>query len=112
MSNPLDTSFTDGLKSDVEPSGYPKDWPEISAEFRKQRNYTCHDCGVCCEKFPGLTDAHHLNSDKSNCEHENLQCLCKYHHAKRHSHYPVKESDKQKLRRLWDEQEIAVNKRK
>ncbi|MGR3913331.1 MAG: HNH endonuclease [Gammaproteobacteria bacterium] len=112
MNNPLGTSFTDGLKSEVEPSGYPKNWREISAAFRKQRNYTCHDCGVCCEKHPGLTDAHHLNGDKSNCAPENLRCLCKHHHAKQHSHYKIKESKLQKLHRLWDEQEIPADKRK
>ncbi|MDA8002555.1 MAG: HNH endonuclease [Alphaproteobacteria bacterium] len=112
MSKPLDASFKHGLKHESDPSGYPENWDEISKEFRKKRNYTCADCGVCCEKDPGLTDAHHVNGDKSNCAPENLQCLCKYHHHKRHAHYKPKESEMRRLERLWNEQNIPLDKPK
>ena len=109
MPRPLGSFFTDGLKSEHQPSGYPKNWNQISAAFRKSRNYTCAICTVCCEAHQHLVDAHHIISDKSNCDYTNLQCLCKYCHNKQdfHGHYKPKPEQLKILRSLWQEQEIS-----
>ncbi len=109
MPIPLLISIVQGMGTTDQPSGYPKNWNDISAAFRKERGYKCAVCDVDCSAHPYLTDAHHLNGDKNDCRYENLQCLCKYHHAKQefHSHYKVKESDFQVLKKLWSDQKIT-----
>lgn len=83
------------LPPDSVSGAYPPDWNEISGRFRKSKNYICEypdsrikgvGCGVDLSKYPGCTDAHHDDTDKSNCLDDNLRCLCKLCHAK--VHYP------------------------
>ncbi len=109
MAIPLTKSLVGKLRSPDSPSGYPKDWDKISAEFRKLHNYTCKECGVDCSAHPSLIDVHHIDRDKSNCDSSNLQCLCKYHHSKQpqHGHYSV-EKHMKTLRQLWEEQDISI----
>ena len=107
---PIDTSHVGGLKGEFDPAGYPSNWRTISRRVRKKCGYRCAQCGVDCSAQPGLTDAHHINGDKSDCHDDNLQCLCKLCHAKQgfHTHYKPKEEDKQKLRQLQQEQNIPL----
>lgn len=104
--------FAKGLKGVIPTTDYPKNWPEMSANFRKKRKYRCESCKVDCSKYPRLVDAHHKNGDKTNCKDENLECLCKYHHAKLHPHYEriikQQKKDLQILRELWKEQDISI----
>lgn len=107
--------FVGKLKDDTLPTGYPDNWKKISNAFRQFRNYTCESCDVNCSELPGLTDAHHKNGDKNNCDYENLECLCKYHHAELHPHYKkAMEEDypeiMRKLQKLWKEQNISPDK--
>ena len=115
MTVPLGENFISNLKTDTQPSGYPKNWSEISAAFRKKRKYKCEKCGVDCSEYQRLVDTHHKNGDKSNCDYKNLVCLCKYHHSKEphHTHYGkvVEEEDIAILKRLWEEQKIPLDKR-
>lgn len=110
MTSPLGKSFTIGLKSDTQPTGYPKNWTEISNAYRKSRNYICEFCGVNCSDKPEhrkSTDTHHKNGVKEDCCYENLECLCKYHHAELHPHYKrVIKKDLEILEELWNEQGI------
>ena len=108
MPIPLGKSLVAKLKSDKSSSNYPKNWGSISAAFRKERRYKCKICGVDCCDHPGLTDAHHINGDKSNCNYKNLQCLCKYCHWQQpqHRHYNPTEAQMKILRRLWQEQNL------
>ena len=109
--NPLWDDFIKGLKTPAAPSGYPSNWNSISAAFRRAKNYTCEICGVDCRTHTGLTDAHHINGEKSDCRYKNLQCLCIYHHSQRpkHEHYKPTESEMQILRQLWEEQNIPAH---
>ena len=110
MPNPLGKSFIRGLRSPSAPSGYPSNWKEISAAYRKKCGYKCADCSVdCSAHHHHLTDAHHINGDKSDCCDDNLQCLCKLCHAKKPGQpYHIKEEHKQKLRQLQQEQNIPL----
>ena len=108
MPIPLGKSLVVGLKGESSSSIYPKNWGSISAAFRKERRYKCEICGVDCRDHPGLTDAHHINGDKGNCNYKNLQCLCKYCHSQQpqHRHYKPTEAQMKTLRRLWREQNL------
>ncbi|MGI9306988.1 MAG: hypothetical protein ACR2P5_06760 [Gammaproteobacteria bacterium] len=113
MAKPLGESFARGLKGTAQPSGYPNNWAKISAAFRKERKYTCEVCSVKCGADAnlantGLTEAHHINGDKSDCKYANLQCLCVYCHSQQpsHEHYKAPEKKMEKLRQLWEEQGI------
>lgn len=108
MPIPLFGNFFKDMKITTQPSGYPENWSEISEAFRKKCEYICAICGVDCSTHSYLTDAHHLNSDKSDCRDTNLQCLCKFHHAQQHSHYKIKENDLQSLQKLWEDQGIHL----
>ena len=109
--NPLWSDFIAALDSPAAPSGYPSNWNSISAAFRRAKNYTCEICGVDCRTHTGLTDAHHINGDKSDCRYKNLQCLCIYHHSQQpmHEHYKPTESEMQILRQLWEAQNILAH---
>ena len=110
MTSPLTRRFTRGLDSGTKPTGYPKNWGDISKAFRIKCGYKCHSCSVCCgrEEHHQLLDVHHINGVKSNCKPGNLRCLCKECHAKQpfHGHYAsvIKPEDKETLRQLRQEQ--------
>lgn len=78
----------------VLPSGYPRNWKEISEGIRQRRNYTCEKCGVRLSGHASLLDVHHLDGDKQNVQDSNLRCLCKLCHHDEHPHYQVKEADR------------------
>ena len=108
MPTPLKKSLVAGLKSDKLPSGYPKNWNNISTAFRKEHRYKCGVCHVDCSDHPKLTDAHHTRGDKSESDYKKLQCLCKYCHSQqpKHGHYKPTDSQMKILRRLWQEQKL------
>ena len=113
MTIPIGKIFTSDLKNDFEPSNYPKNWTQISKDFRKERRYKCEKCGVDCSEHPELVDAHHKNGDKSDCNYGNLVCLCKHCHSKEdhHGHYQNQvKKNIPKLQQLWKEQEIDIEK--
>ena len=72
-------------------SHYPENWAEISANLKKEFDYTCQDCGVQFE--PGnnikyvdvkrLTlTVHHKDRKPMNCEKSNLIVLCSPCHCR------------------------------
>ena len=86
-------------RSHLYPSGYSQNQGRISKIYRRSKNYTCEECGVCLEKRPWLIDTHHVSGVKSNNNPDNLQCLCKICHGKVHAHYPIKLGDKDIIER-------------
>lgn len=64
---------------------YTADWKIISAELRKQKNYTCEKCTVNLSGFKNLCHAHHINGVKSDNELSNLEVLCADCHRKSHN---------------------------
>lgn len=62
---------------EVDVHGYTRDWNEISRKFREEHHYTCEKCGVQVSPFETeYMHVHHINGDKANNRHSNLQCLC------------------------------------
>ena len=113
--HPLKKPFVADLEGESEPSGYPENWPQISAKVRKNRGYKCECCGVDCSAHDhkALIDVHHKDGNRWNSDERNLECLCKLCHAKQllHEHYNPKENHKQTLRQLQSEQNIPMEKR-
>ena len=105
-----------GLRRDFEFAGLPDNWRAISYSYRRSRGFVCENkrgvppeagCGVSLINFTHLTDCHHINGVKSQCDDDNLCCLCKECHEKLHPHYrQLSEEDRKTLRRLRAEQGI------
>lgn len=68
---------------EVDIFGYPRNWQEVSKEFREKKNFTCEKCGYHAESYyqQQFIHVHHRNGDKTNCRDSNLQCLCIRCHA-------------------------------
>ena len=104
------------LRRDFEFAGLPDNWRAISYSYRRSRGFVCENkrgvppeagCGVRLINFTHLTDCHHINGVKSQCDDDNLCCLCKECHEKLHPHYrQLSEEDRKTLRRLRAEQGI------
>ena len=104
-------SQTTTLESATSPTGYAENWPEISRTYRAKKNFTCEEgegCGVNLKRNPRLTDTHHIDGDKTNDDDDNLQCLCKLCHKKKHPHYWVSESDRREIENARKQQNISV----
>ena len=76
---------SEDIRSETTPTDYSEQWDRISREFRKGKNFICEECGESFE--PHLMDTHHKDGDKRNNAEDNLECLCKPCHRKRHPHY-------------------------
>ena len=76
------------------PSGYPKDWKDISKRVRTRDDFRCGECYVRLAERPDLLHAHHKDGDKSNVQPSNLVSRCKLCHHKEHPHLRVEESDR------------------
>ena len=116
-------AYVEELRHDFQSAGYPKNWGRISSTYRASRGYVCEKnravpldagagCGVNLSSVTRLADCHHINGVKSNCDYENLCCLCRECHGKLHNHYKklfyklLSEEDRKTLRRLRAEQGI------
>ena len=95
------------LRSEYASTNYRKNWSYISHNFRKNKNFTCEECGVVLsrEDHQKLTDTHHKDSNKRNNEDDNLECLCKICHSKEHSHYKPSKEDRDKIKGIKDRQD-------
>lgn len=65
---------------------YPKNWEEISYNYRKSKNWICEECRKDCSKNKKELETHHIDHNPSNCSFSNLKALCKTCHAKIHPH--------------------------
>lgn len=66
---------------------YRHDWDEISKRIKKQKNYTCEDCGVYAPLWSGIIlHTHHKDHNKWNNSPENLAVLCDDCHSEYHDH--------------------------
>lgn len=89
--------------------GYSEDWKEVSATYRKEKNYTCEACKVNLTTAKRLLHVHHKNGEKSDNTLTNLIALCADCHRKEpyHGHLRVPLKDTQKINRLRREQSIT-----
>ncbi len=63
--------------------GYSDDWKQISAAYRKDKNYTCEKCNVGLTIAKHLLHTHHKNGEKSDNTSSNLMALCADCHRSR-----------------------------
>lgn len=55
---------------------YTPDWSVVSANYRKEQNYICENCGVDLSSERRLLHVHHKNRDKGDNRKKNLVALC------------------------------------
>ena len=66
---------------------YPPTWTsELEVEIRDRDNHECQNCGMTEEEhlivYGFNLDVHHIDSDKMNCDKNNLISLCKHCHTR------------------------------
>jgi len=66
------------------PNVYAAEWPEISKEFKSQRNWTCERCRINLTTHKNYLHAHHRNERKYDNSLFNLEALCIRCHAEAH----------------------------
>ena len=96
------------LRSAVAPAGYAANHREFSRAYRTAKNFICEECRVNLKRSPHLADLHHIDRIKRNNRDENLRCLCKLCHAKKHPHYRVTQADRQEIEKACKLQNINV----
>lgn len=69
------------LDDNLDAEGYTQDWKIIAAAKRRNRNFTCEECGVRLLEFPWLLHVHHLDRNKENNDENNLRVLCALCHS-------------------------------
>lgn len=91
---PLFTAWT------APPNQYHADWPKISWDYRKQKNWTC-ESENCGRQFHGnktLLHTHHINMQKGDNRESNLKALCLHCHDKEHKGNPYLQKATQVLK--------------
>lgn len=58
----VDSSGYSSINSSV--NQYPKNWNEISRNYRAFKNWTCEKCGVNLVNYTSLLETHHINGQK------------------------------------------------
>ena len=81
---------------------YPKNWNEISRNYRAFKNWTCEKCGVHLINHTDLLETHHINGQKNECQYSNLMALCADCHSKMpmHSHMSNNPSEREKIEQV------------
>lgn len=69
---------------EVDIFGYTLNWEKISRAYRKEKEYTCENCGIKIENSydKRFIHTHHKNGNKLINRKDNLECLCVLCHAK------------------------------
>lgn len=84
---------TPQYNSDNSPTNsYPKNWNEISKQFRERAGWRCSKCLILLRE-PNLQkflDVHHKNGLKFDCNYENLETICIGCHAEEPDHAHMK----------------------
>lgn len=94
------------LRNFTVPAGYHPDHSKISRAYREEKGYICEECGVNLQANTSLTDVHHKDRDKRNNKYDNLECLCKLCHAKRHPHYKISDERRWKIEMARKQQSL------
>lgn len=70
--------------------GYAREWSMLSTKIRRDRNWTCEDCGVNLSEHHRLLHCHHKNGVVSDNSPRNIAALCVLCHAKQPAHNYIK----------------------
>ncbi|MGB5062859.1 MAG: HNH endonuclease [Candidatus Competibacter sp.] len=86
--------------------GYTPDWPQISAQYRADKEFRCEQCGVNLSTHRHLLHTHHRNRVKTDNRPDNFQALCLdcHRHQPAHDFMPVRHEEIQLIIRLRGEQ--------
>lgn len=89
-----------------EDDNYTKDWPNIAAHYKAEKNFKCESCGVDLSGYKNLLHVHHKNGVKGDNSRKNLQALCSCCHREQplHGQMFVSHADTQLITRLRREQ--------
>lgn len=89
--NLLDRQEQENLDEEFEVDifGYVLDWQQLSTEYRREKNYTCENCGISPDAPADrrFFHVHHKNGNKLNNRRANLECLCVLCHANKDIHH-------------------------
>lgn len=96
----VDSSGYSNINSSV--NQYPKNWNEISRNYRAFKNWTCEKCGVHLINHTDLLETHHINGQKNECQYSNLMALCADCHSKMpmHSHMGNNPREREKIEKV------------
>ena len=72
---------------------YPRDFDEISRQFREMKNWTCEKCKIDLSNHREFLHTHHKNGNKSDNSTSNLKCLCIRCHAEEFQHEHMKRTE-------------------
>ncbi|UUV17635.1 HNH endonuclease [Fusobacteria bacterium ZRK30] len=65
---------------------YPKNWDEVSRNYRKSKNWICEDCGINMTSNKRDLHVHHIDGNKFNLKASNLEAVCLSCHKKKPMH--------------------------
>jgi len=65
---------------------YPKNWNEVSKNYRASKNWICEECGKDMSHDRGNLHVHHINGNKHDLSPSNLQAVCVSCHMNKPMH--------------------------
>ncbi len=77
---------------ELDDGGYVSNWKSISDQRRQDTDYTCEKCRVRLQDNLKLLHVHHINRDKQDNCHQNLQVLCVICHSTCEDHAHLKQT--------------------
>lgn len=79
----LETQGEKEINVEVDIFGYTLDWQNISRAYRREKKYTCENCGIKMEEPQDrrFIHVHHKDGNKVHNNPNNLECLCILCHA-------------------------------
>jgi len=87
---------------------YPKDWDDISSNYRDSVDWKCESCNVDLTEHKNLLHTHHKNGVKSDNSSNNLEALCIACHADQKYHHHMRVSYEYRILLKWLREEQGL----